>query len=254
MTSRLRLVAAAATVVVAIAELNLHADEWPSTAGTQAGATTERLIGLLVLPDVIGPPCGRAGAARQRVYGSPGKVAPSLGSLWFLVTPRPGDGACNEATLLLEAANRPASRMPTLEIGYEEQALIVVENRAPWYRVKAPEGTVWVERASRSDFTAYERLLIDALTYLEADWDMRLWPSPDAAGAFSVGERWHRDGIPFPVDVLEHRMVSGVSWLRVRLRRESCGEAIADPPEPTGWVQAYRPDGRTAVWFHSRGC
>jgi hypothetical protein len=255
----LRAVSAAFVAAIVCAPWLVYGDRvGPVVGGTQihvapAGTPAERLIGLLELPDVIGPPCGLRDGTRQAVYTTPDRSRSPLGSLRFRVLPRPGDGACDEATLLLEAPDGTTSTMPTAEIGYEEQALIVFEHRGGWYRVKTPNGSAWIERASPPDFTAYEDLLIDNLTYLDAGWDGVLWVNPDAA-SFSVGDAWHRAGEAFPVKVMEHRRVAGVLWLRVRLQREVCGIVITDAPEPTGWVPAYRLDGQPVAWFYSRGC
>jgi hypothetical protein len=221
-----------------------------------ANLTRERVVGLLTLPEIVGEGCGPLQPASAPLYAGPAETSQSVGSITFRVSERqPDGGSCGSAQLVVRADGRPDEELPADEVSYEIPAAVVYEQSGAWLRIALQRGSAWVTRADAADFHPYPELLNDRLAYVRKGWAGRVWQTPGSGPGTQVPMAWSRylaDNIP--AEVLEVQRISGVPWLRLRLQTESCGEALAGVEPVTGWIPAYQPSGRTAVWFYARGC
>ena len=141
-------------------------------------ATSETVVGLLDIPDLVGEGCGLATPSSRDVFDEPTDPAPR-GALTFIVHGRSKDGGtCDEGRLVLRARHTPQDLgVPTEESDYEVQALVVYERSGEWFRVSLPRGSGWV-RGTAQDFLPYPDLLVRRLAYIRKHWDGQLWSEP----------------------------------------------------------------------------
>ena len=211
------------------------------SSGTANG---ERIIGLLDLPQ-----------STEVVYSTPA----SNSAVRATVRVDRREGQVFDAFVDVKSSNAvESSKLPTLEVGYEEPAFIVHERIGGWFRVQLPGQTGWIERAEGSArFDAYPELLTDRLTYLVESWDRRLLAEPGAIASIKpVPQEW-RTASPrqLPIQFLGWSRVNNEVWLHVRIDAEaSCVLAGQKLPSVEGWVPAYQTSGQTTAWFYSRGC
>src|SRR5262245_27303090 len=221
-----------------------------------ANLTRERVVGLLSLPEIVGDGCGPTQPASTTLYAGPAATTESVGSIIFRVADRqPDGGSCGSAQLLVQVAGGADEELPVDEVSYEIPAAIVYEQSGTWFRVALQRGSAWITRTDSNDFQSYPDLLKERLAYVRKGWAARLWQAPGQGPGTRIPTAWSRylaDNIP--VEVLDVQRVNGVSWIRVRLQTESCGETLAGVEPATGWIPAYQTSGRPAVWFYARGC
>lgn len=209
---------------------------------------SERVIGLLDLPDVTGSygddACKAANLPALDVLREPSETAPVIGAVRLSLHQEYG------CSLLFKRTGYSVDdELPTQESGYEIPAAVVHERRDDWFRIALPRGSGWVERENSDDFLAYPQVLAKRLTYLRDGWDGQLRRSPNARSA----------AVPVPakqigIEVLGVRRTDNEDWMRIRFVAERCGQTVPMPRPVEGWVPAYRPDGTPTAWFHSRGC
>ncbi len=214
-------------------------------------AQTTRVIGLLNLPAIVGDGCGAPGAFPISLYDGRSTSRPPVAAI------RMAGDSQHGCSLVVRRTGESADReLPSLESDYEIPAAIVYERSAPWFRIALPNGSAWLLHAREADFLPYPNLLTNRLAYVRAGWDEVLRDSPDSPrGIQTLTAAWKTySAKDVPVDVLGSRRVRGVLWLHVRLRDETCGDALEGVEPLTGWVPAYRLSGDTSVWFYSRGC
>jgi hypothetical protein len=216
----------------------------------------ERVIGLVNLPDVIGDTCGPDKPGSVDLFKTPSAGMAPIGSIRFVVAERAADGSsCSGVQVLVRHAESGSDEeLPTQESDYEIRAAVVYQRSGIWFRIALQRGSAWIKRDDPKDFRSYPELLTQKLSYLAKGWDGRLSRTPQAV-ASRVPAEWAKyleDDIP--VEVLDVRRARNDIWIHVRLQTESCGETRAGVSPISGWVRAYRPSGRTSVWFHSRGC
>lgn len=217
----------------------------------------ERLVGLLMLPEVIGQGCGAIDQKSVDLYRTPSTATPPFGSITLVVTDRQPNESCGSAQVTVRRAERGADEeLPTDEIEYEVPAAIVYQRSGSWFRVALQRGSAWVKRENPKDFRSYpEMMMTGHLDYLKKGWDGTLWRTPGAGAATRVPAGWRAhlaDNIP--IDVLGVRRVRNQVWIHVRLNTESCGQTLSGVRSATGWLPAFRPSGATSAWFYSRGC
>lgn len=212
---------------------------------SQAIQSTERVVGLLQLSE-----------HSDSVYAQALKGSVILGQ----VEVERRDGYITNAVFRRRSAGVPETteELATLEIAYEEPAMIVYERSGNWFRVELPRESGWIDRSDAADsFAAYPELLAENLSYLREEWDGRLWSGPAATASLQpIPLEWRR--VPsreFPIRVVEARRVGADLWLHVRIdAAESCSPQEERLPVIEGWLTAYQPSGKTSAWFYSRGC
>jgi hypothetical protein len=213
----------------------------------------ERVIGLLDLPEVFGRgACDRYTPQPVALRATPlGQVVGSV------VVVKPWTFAAGGGCEGLEVGVRmaPAATvqpLPTMEYGYEEPGVVVLERRDRWFRVRLDAGSAWLEASAQDEFYDLERLYDHSLTYLTDAWSGQVAAAPGMVGRV----------VQFPglaagqsVRVRRTSREDGGLWFLVDiLSRSPC----AGDAEPTvadrGWVRAYGKGGEPTIWFSSRGC
>jgi hypothetical protein len=211
------------------------------------GLTKEPVIGLLDLPDIVGPECIPGASTRIRLFGSPSTNKPAIGSI-----EPPRD--CR--MLARRAASNAEEALPTVESGYETPAAIVYQRAGLWFRIALQQGSAWVERDDSKGFLPYPEILTDRLSYMGKGWDGRVWSTPGASGAATpLPPGWKAYlSQEIPIDLLGTRRMGDEVWIHIRLLIERCGETLQGVSPATGWVRAYQSSGSPSAWFSSRGC
>ena len=135
--------------------------------------STERLIGLLPLPQTFDPEtCGKDKSTEFVIRSAPDS-SDTLGSIrvdcQYLIANQ------------FDTAGTLVARLPTREVAYEELAAVVVEERNGWFRVRLAEGTAWTQGYADRPFVPLEKLVLSELAYLTEAWDGTLAPRPGAA-------------------------------------------------------------------------
>ncbi|MEN3974702.1 hypothetical protein [Emcibacter sp. SYSU 3D8] len=202
------------------------------------------VLGLILLPGIFGPPeTGGVVAAEQPVplpvYAVPRDDAPAI-----TVLRTPEDVEYREYT-------------------YEGAAAVVYEARPPWYRIgvrAALPGSLkhgWIKVDAAGDFMPVDDLLTRSMTFLNREWDGRLWSEPEAGArpaTSTLRQGAAAEDDEFIVDVQETRRVGDGLWLRVQTFDQSPCEGGTPKVVDTGWVPAYSANGKLTAWFYSRGC
>lgn len=222
---------------------------WTCAAAAMPGppAGLQGLLTPAQEPD--GPPdCVRA-STRQRlpVFARAASDATQLG--WLVFRPWSDDAhECLAVAPVLEIPGKdePAP-VPTLESGYETPALLVLERRGEWQRIRLQEGSGWLLPLAGHRFEAYPALLQEKLAYATPAWSGELCRTP--------GQDCRRDPPTpeQPLKVLASAEHGGDTWLEVELTTDGCRDGEARVLR-RGWLRARAGDGRPAAWFHSRGC
>ena len=134
---------------------------------------TERLIGLLPLPQNLDPEsCGKEGA--EEIVLRPAPASPeTIGSIRVDCRYQIANQLTTNGTLVAE--------VPTREVAYEALAAIVVERRSEWFRVRLAQGSGWAQAAADSPFVPLEELVLRETAYLTDAWGGTLAPAPGAA-------------------------------------------------------------------------
>lgn len=231
-------------------------------AGAPADAETlsrppPETVGLLSLPELTGidgDPCADFTPAAFALHDAPETGAGNGTRALGRSPERLPDGGCRPLAPQWLEGGRQSGDLPLMEHGYETASLIVLETRAPWYRIALPEGSAWL-RAEHGRFRDLVDLYADGLTYLTAAWDGELCDGPDAAAACARAdaERLHREGQD-AVTVLNWAQMPNGLWLEVELISSPCLTDVQRTLPIRGWLRAYGRERRPVVWFHSRGC
>jgi len=215
------------------------------------------VLGLLRLPEAVGEGCGNASLRVFALQEIATATAPPVGTLRYRVAGRSADGSsCESAAFVMERAGGGEEAVPNDESDYEQPALVVLGRRGPWYQVALQSGRAWMRHDAEADFLSYPELLTDRLAYLRAEWDGRLWASPDAKAPQPAAAGWRgltRDHVI--IEMLGVRRIGDGAWIRIRtLATNPCEPDSSGPPSISGWLPAYRSSGETTAWFYSRGC
>jgi hypothetical protein len=221
------------------------------------GAPSERIAGLLELPEIYGGnPCEVYTAGSVSIHSKPANDSPIIGMIevakpWRLSA----DGGCETIEVRVRRTSSN-EKLPALEVGYEVSAAIVYEQAGMWLRIKLESGSGWVRARDPAQFHSYVDLLKDSLTSINKEWDGRFWASPAAGSPSRIPAAWLAyTNNSVTAAVIETRLVRGQLWLRLRLDPEfGCNQYPSTLPKVDGWLPAYRPSGQESVWFSSRGC
>lgn len=208
------------------------------------------LVGLVspALAAADPPGCLRVDIREQLPLRSgPGTHHPRIGHLQFRPW-REASGECDEAPPFFVPADEAASRpVPTLERGYEEPALLLLERQGDWLRIDLGEGTGWLHRPTGYTVEPYPELLADKLAFATEAWTGELC---DSAGGHC--RRVARTPAQ-PVRMLSSQGSGKDQRIEVELITDAC--TSGDPVRlDHGWIRSHDDSGRPTAWFHSRGC
>ena len=219
-----------------------------------AASAADRVIGLLSLPEVFGrTACDKFTPEEVALYEVPDgqRVGSIRVDRYWTFHP---DGGCAGLVVNVHRDGRSGvSSLPTREFEYEAPAVVVLERRRNWFRVRLSDGSAWLKASSQDEFFTLEQLLRDRLGYLTEEWDQRLASAP-AAPLHKVTVEATAAG-PREVRVVEFRRAGDELWVHVEVLRESGCVSQGEPVVVArGWVRALAASGEPAVWFHARGC
>jgi hypothetical protein len=220
---------------------------------SQPAITQERLIGLLALPEVFGRgACDRFTPRPVELRATP--EGPIVGTV-FVVQPwtHHRNGGCEGLEVGVRAFRAATIQpLPTMEYGYEEPGVVVLEQRGNWFRVRLSAGSAWLEASAQDEFYGLERLFEDRLTYLAEGWNGQVAASP---GGMSRPVTFPGLTPHHPVRVRRASREKDGLWFFVEIMSHSmCGSDAEPIVVDQGWVRAHGKDDAPAIWFHSRGC
>jgi hypothetical protein len=107
------------------AALQPQAQDWHRAVSENL--TTERVAGLLDLPEIVGGGCGPDQPGSIPLYRAPSAAAAPIGATRLHVEDRqPGGGSCATATVVVERiAGGAEEQLPTEESGFEVAGAVV---------------------------------------------------------------------------------------------------------------------------------
>jgi len=222
---------------------------------------TERVIGLLDFPEVLGPgPCVPYTGKVVSVFTGPSTNSERVATI-EVTTPMhlEPDGGCKLPAVGVKWLNGRIGELPTEEIGYEIPAAIVYQRSGSWFRIRLNEGSGWIQIDDPEKFSSYASLVTgdERAPYIDEVWDGRLFNEHDRSSLpVALPAQWRNllgKSIPY-VKVVESQTRVGELWFRIRLGGENaCAELLDNAPVVEGWIPAYVGEKRM-VWFYSRGC
>lgn len=201
------------------------------------------MIGLLLLPNIFGPP-------------ETGGVIPADDPQPLAVYAAP-DPKAEPALRLSELAH-----FEYREYTYEGAAAVVYEQRPGWYAISLREQSLtrgWVRAADAGEFLPLARLLPNRLAYLNAHWDGHLWSQPAGGQRTAQVSRLVEGHAPdasdeHAVNILEARSIGDGLWLHVEtLEHSPCNGGTPNVVD-RGWIPAYAASGELVAGYYSRGC
>ena len=207
-----------------------------------AGPGEPRLTGLVELPGLFGTidPDGPPGALLPAdPVPVPLFADPDAGSPRIALVSSPGS-------------------LEWREFDYEAAAAVAYGEERGWVRVALRDDGGhrygWVPPEHHGTVHGLADLLEHGLAYLTPGWDGLLRDVPSTASASARIDRAD-PGAFVDVNVIETLEAGDITWLKVEVLGPGRCEMAGSPTvEATGWVPALAADGRTAAWFHSRGC
>lgn len=213
-------------------------------------------VGLLSIPAALGGDnglCFGHEPAAIAVFGNPEETDQQ----GHLIGERPAaspEGGCTGSDLWRIDAQGARHSQPWMEHGYEAGSLIVLEARAPWYRVALDDGSAWLSSAD-GHYRPLVELYAEGLNRLTASWDGELCDGPDAdrvcaiADAARLRERQHDS-----VEVIGAAEMPDGLWLEVEVVTSPCLTDVQRTLPIRGWLRAHAGNRTPTVWFYSRGC
>ena len=222
-------------------------------AYTSPGSAQDRVMGLLTLPELFGDfPCEEYVPEEVALYREPDAARPIAAARVDRPWTGHAAGGCEGLVVNVHRAGADSTEgLPTMEYAYEAPAVVVLEMRESWLRVRLEQGSGWLRVSERDVFHPLEQLLVGSLTYVARTPEGGLTTAP-AATSDAVPAELRTD---HPVDVLETRAIDGALWLRVAVLSHSPCESVQEPSVVArGWLPAHTPSGEPTVWFYSRGC
>ena len=211
----------------------------------------DRVLGLLTLPEVFGgAACTPFEPRPVPLYAEPAskrEVASIHVDQYWSFAPH---GGCEGLEVSVHRGSAKAE-LPTREYAYEAPAVIALDERNGWFKIRLGDGAAWVAPARHHQFMPLSELFDQALTAITDQFTGRLRREP---GGEMIGERWteYQD-----VRVLEVRRVSDRQWLHVEVMSHNiCDANINVEPRAIakGWMPAHSDTGEPTVWFSARGC
>lgn len=137
------------------------------------------VVGLLFLPQVFGTAsCEKSPRAEVSLYSEP-ESPDAIGWIRADRDPRSTDDCYLVAVNVLRRADGSVHPLPTQEYEEEEpHAAIVLEDRAPWFKVRVREGTAWLKSTDAGTYLPIEKLLREGRSHLTHVWDGTLASEP----------------------------------------------------------------------------
>ncbi len=238
-----------------LAALALLAASWSPGAAAHEGAhePPDGTVGLVRLPMLFGDgACDRFPPGAVALYRAPGDRKP-IGEVrvtrpWAFAA----DGGCSGLEVQAFVGTRPAEPLPTLELGYERPAGIVLARSGPWCRLQLRSGSAWIRDGCEAGFLPVQDLLREQLLTLRPGALDLARRTP--GGAPQRASRALREATDLSVNLLSTERVGGAVWLQVTAAPG--GPCDGAPPQAgeTFWLPLHGAAGRLPVWFHARGC
>ena len=197
---------------------------------------TERLIGLLPLPQNLDPEsCGKEGP--EEIVLRPAPASPeTIGSIRVDCRSLIANQLAMNGTIVAE--------VPTREVAYEGLAAIVVERRGEWFRVRLAQGSGWAQAAADSPFVPLEELVSRETAYLTDAWGGTLAPAPGAA-LVKVPSHASRRLIGYLTPVMNRRRIP----LQPGQDPGGVEETLRSRPEVSSLGVSRGPDGTVHVTY-----
>ena len=193
--------------------------------GKFAGAETAReqkIIGLLEIPTIFGTP---------DLNGPPGQVLPKKAGILKLQA-EPDE----KSKVIIEVMK--SDDLMSQEHGYGERSAIAYNRKGDWFLIKSKSKMGWLAPQYAGKFHSYEDLIKNGLSYLDQNWDGRIYSSPDNPKGIDqrMPSKEKQD-----IKILEAKLISGRLWFQIQLIDGRCeGEENLGKK---GWVPAYKNGG-----------
>ena len=199
-------------------------------SGTPGAQRADRVIGLLLLPEVFGhAACEKFTPRDVPLYPAPQSrdVAGTIrvDKYWTFH----GDGGCEGLTVNVHPrGGGVVSELPTRKPNSDTQAAIVLARRGGWFKLRLTGGTGWVRASGHDEYIPLQRLILDRdLTYLTESWDRRLARQPGGPGRRVATDPARRMiGYLTPVDAFEHGGDGG-PWVQAFDRPDPAAPVVA---------------------------
>lgn len=229
-------------------------------AAHAASGETDRIIGLLALPQLFGDgSCASYEAHPLPIFEAADSTDPigevTVDAPWIMAA----EGGCDGLKVGVHRnGEQDGQAFWTLEYGYEAQAGVVLARQGGRYKIKLDDsgGAAWVEPMAGARFHSLEKLITEGLTYLAVrDWSGRICNRPnEPAVCWTI-----KPGAePYQaVTVFSHRRIGDELWFEIRLppAEEGCEEPIPGVLWVRGWISAFEEaSDEPVIWFSSRGC
>lgn len=227
----------------------------PSMASAGSKGASDRIIGLLELPQLFGTgACSSYDPKPLALFELATSVVPigevRVDTPWII----DANGGCHglKVSVHLNGANANVQEFPTREFGYEEPGAVVYARHGNRFKIALRDGPAWVE-PSAGVLHPMETLVAEGLSYLTDRWDGMVCAQP---GKPATCRKVDAGADPQPgVMVLEYREIEDALWFEIKLpSTETCGEPAPVMAPVRGWVSGHDNDGEPAIWFYSRGC
>ena len=143
------------------------------------------------------------------------------------------------------------------EHGYEVFSVVTYQQKEGWYLIGIKNNKLnkgWISPKDAGKFRPYEKLIVDAMTYLTNKWDGIIWQAPDInSNSESIIKISTRD-----VRTIETKKFNSKLWLKIELLNPGWCDFTDYYKDPKaikkGWIPAFSSKGHPNVWFYSRGC
>ena len=211
-------------------------------------------MGLLSLPEVFGARlCAPFEPGEVPLHAAPNDGKPfafvRVDRIWSFAP----HGGCDGLEVSIHRGEQH-EELPTLEYDYEMPAVIVVDRRDGWFKIRLKDKPAWVHASSVDRFMPLADLFEEfAGVTVISQATGRLIAEPGVAN----GPIMPRVSPSQSVRVVEIRETRGRQWIHVELLSHSaCTAGDNGPPQmiATGWLPLHASDGSPTVWFSSRGC
>ncbi len=216
-----------------------------STTNIQAQTSKiENLIGLVEVPEIFG---------KSDPSGPPGQKSPKkVNPIKLYIEP-------NELSkIVVQVANQ--DELISRDHGYEEKSAVAFERKGDWFLIKTKTNKGWLSPKAAGQFHRYEDLLEKNLSYLNKNWNGRLYSAPDDSKKFEQQKLKFKDEGNYAnwmisqsdVKILDKKMSHGQLWLKIQFVDGRCESE--EKLKKKAWVPAYSEKGDENFWFTSRGC
>lgn len=225
-------------------------------AAVRHGDPPPGTVGLLSIPAALGGDnglCFEHEPAAIALFANPEETDQQ----GHLIGERPAaapEGGCAGSELWRIDAQGVRHPQPWMEHGYEAGSLIVLEARAPWYRVALDDGSAWLASAE-GRYRPLIELYAEGLNRLTSAWDGALCDGPDADRICAIADAARlRENQYDSVEVIGAAEMPDGLWLEVELIISPCLTDVQRSLPIRGWLRAHAADRTPNVWFYSRGC